>query len=95
MSSFNLGDILANVIGYKGFPYLGGFFPDKPAKYQGSGYDYPGEPASEKTYSDLGSVLRKKDAQGRWYFMPVVFEHKGTEYEIPNSVISISGKKQS
>ncbi len=93
MSSFNLGDILANVIGYKGFPYLGGFFPDKPAKYQGSGYDYPGEPASEKTYSDLGSVLRKKDAQGRWYFMPVVFEHKGTEYEIPNSVISINGKK--
>ena len=81
MSSFNLGDILANVIGYKGFPYLGGFFPDKPAKYQSSGYDYPGEPASEKTYSDLGSV------------MPVVFEHKGTEYEIPNSVISINGKK--
>ena len=25
--------------------------------------------------------------------MPIVLEHKGTEYEIPNAVISIRGKK--
>lgn len=93
MSKFSLGGILASFIGYKGIPYPGGFFPDKPPKYQGSDYEYPGEAASEKTHSDLGSVLRKKDAQGRWYFMPVVLEHKGTEYEIPNAVISITGKK--
>lgn len=94
MSKFSLGGILASFIGYKGIPYPGGFFPDKPPQYKGSGYEYPGDAASEKTYSDLGSVLRKKDAQGRWYFMPVVLEHKGKEYEIPNAVISINGKKR-
>ena len=88
MSKFNLIDILQTVTGYKGIPYPGGFFPDSPGKYRKSS-DYSGEPASEKTHSDLGSVLRKKDAQGRWYFMPV--ELNGIE--IPNAVISIRGKK--
>ena len=85
VSQFNLGDMLLSVIGYKGLPYPGGFIPD--------GYEYPGEAASEKTSSDFGSTLRKKDAQGRWYFMPIVLVHKGTEYEIPNAIISIRGKK--
>jgi len=90
MSKFNLIDILQTVTGYKGIPYPGGFFPDSPGKYRkSSDYSYSGEPASEKTHSDLGSVLRKKDAQGRWYFMPV--ELNGIE--IPNAVISIRGKK--
>ena len=93
VSQFNLGDMLLNVIGYKGLPYPGGFIPDAPSKYKADGYEYPGEQASEKTSSDFGSTLRKKDAQGRWYFMPIVLEHKGTEYEIPNAVISIRGKK--
>ena len=93
VSQFNLGDMLLNVIGYKGLPYPGGFIPDTPSKYKADGYEYPGEQASEKASSDFGSTLRKKDAQGRWYFMPIVLEHKGTEYEIPNAVISIRGKK--
>lgn len=93
VSQFNLGDMLLNVIGYKGLPYPGGFIPDAPGKYKADGYEYPGEQASEKTSSDFGSTLRKKDAQGRWDFMPIALEHKGTEYEIPNAVISIRGKK--
>lgn len=93
VSQFSLGDMLMNVIGYKGIPYPGGFIPDAPGKYRGDGYEYSGDAASEKTNSDFGSTLRKKDAGGRWYFMPVVLEHKGTEYEIPNAVISIRGKK--
>ena len=93
VSQFNLGDMLLNVIGYKGLPYPGGFIPDTPSKYKADRYEYPGEQASAKTSSDFGSTLRKKDAQGRWYFMPIVLEHKGTEYEIPNAVISIRGKK--
>ena len=93
VSQFNLGDMLLNVIGYKGLPYPGGFIPDAPGKYKADGYEYPGEQASEKTSSDFGSTLRKKDAQGHWYFMPIALEHKGTEYEIPNAVISIRGKK--
>lgn len=93
VSRFNLSDMLLSVLGYKGLPYPGGFIPDAPGKYKADGYEYPGEQASEKTSSDFGSTLRKKDAQGRWYFMPIVLEHKGTEYEIPNAVISIRGKK--
>lgn len=92
VSQFNLGDMLLNVIGYR-LPYPGGFIPDAPSKYKADGYEYPGEQVSEKTSSDFGSTLRKKDAEGRWYFMPIVLEHKGTEYEIPNAVISIRGKK--
>lgn len=93
MSTFNLANILTTVIGYKGFPYPGGFIPDLPKKYDAKGFDLTGEAANERQYSDLGSVLRKKDAQGRWYFMPVVLSHKGMDYEIPNAVISITGKK--
>lgn len=93
VSRFNLSDMLLSVLGYKGLPYPGGFIPDAPGKYKADGYEYPGEQASEKTSSDFGSTLRKKDAQGRWYFMPIVLEHKGTEYEIQNAVISIRGKK--
>jgi hypothetical protein len=94
VSQFSLGDMLLNVIGYKGIPYPGGFIPDAPAKYaKDEKFSYSGDEASEKTSSDFGSTLRKKDAQGRWYFMPVVLEHKGAEYEIPNAVISIRGKK--
>jgi hypothetical protein len=46
-----------------------------------------------KTHSDLGATLRKKDASGRYYFMPVVLIHKGTEYEIPNAIIGYTAKK--
>lgn len=93
ISTFNIGELLLNFIGYKGVPYPGGFLSRTPGKYGADEYAYSGEPASEKTSSDFGSTLRKKDAQGRWYFMPIVLEHKGTEYEIPNAVISIRGKK--
>lgn len=48
VSQFNLGDMLLNVIGYKGLPYPGGFIPDAPGKYKADGYEYPGEQASEK-----------------------------------------------
>lgn len=93
MTKFNIGDLLKSVISYKGIPYPGGFFPSVPNKYVAGKYDYPGDVHTQKKHSDLGSVLRKKDAQGQWYFMPVVLEHKGTEYEIPIAVVSISGKK--
>lgn len=86
--NFNLSDMLMSVIGHKGLPYPGGFFPDLPPKYDANDYQYIGNAASKKI-SALGSTLRKKDAQGRWYFMPI--EVNGVE--IPNAVISIKGKK--
>ena len=79
MSSFNLGDILANVIGYKGFPYLGGFFPDKPAKYQGSGYDYPGEPASEKLIRIWVASCARKTHKAAGTLCRLCLNNKGTE----------------
>ena len=54
---------------------------------------YDGPAANERESSNLGSTLRKRDANGRWYFMPVVLVYKGKEYEMPNSLISIRGKK--
>lgn len=54
---------------------------------------YDGPAANERESSNLGSTLRKRDANGRWYFMPVVLVYKGKEYEMPNSLISIRGRK--
>lgn len=54
---------------------------------------YDGPAANERESSNLGSTLRKRDANGRWYFMPVVLVYKGKEYKMPNSLISIRGKK--
>lgn len=54
---------------------------------------YDGPAPNERESSNLGSTLRKRDANGRWYFMPVVLVYKGKEYEMPNSLISIRGKK--
>lgn len=89
-SNFNLSDMLMSVVGYKGLPYPSGFFPDLPPKYDdASDYQYTGDAASNKTSSALGSTLRKKDAQGRWYFMPIEIN----DTEIPNAIISIKGKK--
>ena len=93
MGKFSVKDILLDVIGYKGLPYPGAWLPTVNRSKSGEDFEYDGEYADENTSSNLGSVLRKKDAQGRYYFMPVVFEHKGREYEIPNAVISFTGKK--
>lgn len=94
MSKFSVKDILLDIVGYKGLPYPGVWFPTvKRSSYNAKDFDYSGDYADEKTYSKLSSVLRKKDAQGRYYFMPVVLEHDGKEYEIPNAIISFTGKK--
>ncbi|KAA6324691.1 hypothetical protein EZS27_026009 [termite gut metagenome] len=60
MSKFNLGDLLTSIIGYKDFPYPGGFLPDKPGNYKAGEYLYPGEARAEKTHSDLAPCCAKK-----------------------------------
>lgn len=90
---FDIGSILT-AFSYKGLPYPGGFIPAKPGKLSGGDYQYDGDPASEKMTSNLGAKLRKKDAKGRMYFLPVVLEHKGTKYEMPNASIGFQGKKR-
>lgn len=90
---FNIAKVLVSALGYKGLPYPGVWFPSGKITGKEPEYQYEGQAKGVRTHSDLGSVLRKQDAQGRYYFMPVVLEHKGKEYEIPNSVISFTGKK--
>lgn len=93
MAKFSVKDILLDIIGYKGLPYPGAWLPTVNRSKGADDFEYDGDGPHDKQYSDLGSTVRKTDAQGRWYFLPVVFEHDGTEYEIPNAIISITGKK--
>ena len=70
--------ILEATIGARGIPFPGMFYGER-------------NTASEQMqeFTQKGSRLFKKDALGRWYFMPV---HIG-DVEIPQAVLSITGKK--
>ena len=91
---FDIVDVLENIVGYKGLPYPGVWFPRK------SGGGYIGEDfalidgeAPLKTHSNKGTAIYKKDLLGNYYFMPVTFIHKGMEYEIDCALVNITGKK--
>ncbi len=77
--NFNIGELLTSAVAYKGLPFPGGWL----AK----------DSYTRREQSQLGATLRKKDASGRWYFMPVQLIHQGKHYEIPNAMISFTGKK--
>lgn len=93
MAGFNIKDTLLSILGYKGLPYPGVWLPDVNRAKKSDDYNYDGEYLEEKRYTDLGTMLRKADAQGRYYFMPVFFQYKDKSYEIPNAIISFTGKK--
>lgn len=93
MKNFSIKDVLLDVIGYKGLPYPGVWFPEKKRANDNGGYEYSGSNKQVKTHSETGSLLRRRDSLGRYYFLPVTLVHKGKEYEIPNAVISLTGKK--
>ena len=93
MAGFNIKDTLLSILGYKGLPYPGVWFPDMKRSKMPDDYNYDGDYLEAKKYTDLGTMLRKTDAQGRYYFMPVFFLYKDKSYEIPNALISLTGKK--
>jgi hypothetical protein len=93
MAGFNIKDTLVSILGYKGLPYPGVWLPEVNRSGKPDGYKFDGEYLEEKLYTDVGTMLRKVDAQGRYYFMPVFFLYKDKSYEIPNAVISFTGKK--
>lgn len=69
MGVFNIKDALLDVIGYKGLPYPGLWLPGiKRDGETGREFECTQEENRLKTHSALGSVLRKRDAQGRYYF---------------------------
>lgn len=92
--SFNLKEMLQDLVGHKGLPFPGGWIPSAGTGGY-AGQDFPGieQTRAGKELSDTGARLRKKDMNGRWYFMPVVFMHEGREFEIPNALVSVKGKK--
>lgn len=59
---------------------------------------YPGmDPAAgtlRRTTTAVGTPLRKQDALGRWYFMPVTIRSSLGELELPCAAISMTGKKR-
>lgn len=91
---FDVLQILESIVGYKGLPFPGVWFPKKGRDdYQGEDFE-PEETAEPlKTQSNKGTTLYKKDALGNYYFMPVTFIHQGKEYEIPCALISFTGRK--
>lgn len=95
MTKFNVLRILEDVVGYKGLPFPGVWFPRKetPGSYTGEDHDLVTKQEPLKTLSNKGTTLYKKDKQGNYYFMPVVFMYKGKEVEIDCALVSVTDRK--
>lgn len=79
---------------YPGMPPAGGDrWPDGTGLYEGMP-----ESAPLRTETTAGGTpIRRQDAEGRWYFMPVSVRSSlrgGAEIELPCAAISISGRKR-
>jgi len=83
-------DNILSALSYKGFPYPGAFIPSFNRVKDTEEFQYDGEAASQKTTANLGAELRKKDALGRFYFLPVIVN----DLELPNASIGFQGKKR-
>jgi hypothetical protein len=90
---FDIGKALLSYIGYKGLPYPGAFMFMLPKRRKQPEYEGAPQAQPQREFTDKGTRLYKKDHLGRWYFMPVTFIADGKEYEIPEAVLSITGKK--
>ena len=93
--SYNIPDLLSSIVGFRGRPFPGAIFPNRiGGRYSGGSFEAETEAPVRQERTMRGSTLYKQDYRGRWYFMPVVFEHPEVgEVEIPHAVISITGKK--
>lgn len=95
---FDIVRMLESAIGYKGTFYPG--IHIHTLRYDKQGYPgfvstYDNVPQSD-TLADktaLGTQIRKTDAAGRWYFMPVLIKAGGKVIELPNAVISCTARK--
>lgn len=95
---YNIEHLLLSIIGYKGLPYPGALFPNRPgSSYTGESPEIPTSPAPQQELVK-GTRLYAQDALGRWYFMPVVLRHRdirgeGHTLELENAVVSVTGTK--
>ena len=60
----------------------------------GRTYDAMGTGPALRTETSAGTPIRKQDAIGRMYFMPVWIKSSLGEIELPCAVISLTGKKR-
>jgi len=92
---YSIPNLLADVAGYRGRPYPGALLPRREeGDYRGADYEVAGEASARQERTALGSTLWKQDWRGRWYFMPVVFEHETLgKVEIPHAIVSVTGRK--
>lgn len=88
-------EILQSAVGYKGLPFPGAWISGRfdQGGYTGDNYHPEGVRVPAKEYSNKGTALYKKDLQGNYYFLPVVFIHSGKEYEIDYAMVSVVCKK--
>lgn len=92
-TEFNIPDLLsANA--YTGLPFTGENMSVIIGKRSGKEYTYEGDAASKKMMAQLGAPLRKRNALGQIYFLPVLIEHKNGTCELPNASIGFQGKKK-
>lgn len=99
---YNIPELLASVVGYRGLPFPGAFLPKRPSgDYTVDGFEATGSPQPRQEYIEkTGTRLWAQDWRGRWYFMPVFVKHPDikaadgtTTMELPHAVISITGQK--
>lgn len=103
---YNIPHLLASVVGYKGLPFPAAFLRKREgSSYSADGLEITdAAPTREELIN--GTRLRKQDERGIWYFMPVFFRHKDIKarsdargnvtdntIELPNAIISVTGKK--
>lgn len=97
---FDPVDFLLDVVSMKGTFYPGMYinwmrrngrngYPDTTLTY-----DSMPEAPLLRTETAGGTPIRKQDASGRWYFMPVIIRSSLGELEFPCAVISVTGKKR-
>lgn len=88
--------LLVKTLALKGLYYPGAWIPmlDKTPKiHRGDNYNQMPEDSSIKMRTAAGTEIRKTNAKGRVYFMPVIIESSLGKLELPAAAISIKGKK--
>lgn len=96
---FNVVDFLLDVVSHKGTLYPGMFinrmrYNEQPYPDMEFTYDRLPQAPVLRTETAGGTPIRKQDASGRWYFMPVWIKSSLGEIELPCAVIGITGKKR-
>lgn len=96
---FDPVDFLLDVVSCKGTYYPGMHInwmrKDGPNGYPDTDLTYDRMSPSPERRTATGTTIRKQDAFGRWYFMPVWVKSSAFgELELPCAVISVTGKKR-